>query len=369
VSERTEAPGTLLGLIESYVWAMEPRALATLYRAAADGSLGAVLEQQRQEAATMRAEAKILVDALLAGQTLAEVEALRSAGRPRAIKGGIATVSLKGVLAPPHPILQMIFGIEHPLVAFERDVKTALSDPDVGAVILDVDSPGGVVDGIPEAASTLRSLRGSKPIVAVANSMAASAAYWLVAQADEVSVTPSGAVGSIGVYATHRDMSGSMKLMGVETTLVSAGKYKTEGNPWEPLSDEARAAIQHDVDHFYGLFTADVAKGRGVKQADVKDGYGEGRVMNAKDALAAGLVDRVETIGEAASRLSRRSAGTPATARAEAEVPEPTDPTAEAEAGADVAEDREAVLAALADEIDPILAARAFDKIGAISNH
>jgi ClpP class serine protease len=157
--------------------------------------------------------------------------------------------------------------------------------------------------------------------------------------------------------------------MGVETTLVSAGKYKTEGNPWEPLSDEARESIQHDVDHFYGLFTADVAKGRGVKQADVKAGYGEGRVMNAKDALAAGLVDRVETLGEAASRLARRGAET-STARAEAETPEPQDNVAEAEhAGADTAQDRDAVLAALAEEIDPILAARAFDKIGALTNH
>lgn len=376
MSDRIEAPGTLLGLIESYVWAMEPRSLATLCRAAADGSLGAVLERQRQEAAELRAEAKTLAEALIAGQSLAEVEALRTTGRPRAIKGGIATVPLKGVLAPPHPILQMIFGIEHPLVAFERNVKTALADPDVGALIVDIDSPGGVVDGIPEAAATLRSLRGSKPIVAVANTMAASAAYWLMAQADELSVTPSGAVGSIGVYATHRDMSGSMKLMGVDTTLISAGKYKTEGNPWEPLSEEARDAIQHDVDHFYGLFTADVAKGRAVKQSDVKTGYGEGRVLNAKDALSAGLVDRIETVGEAATRLARRGSGVPETTRAEAETPEPTlaegetpEVVAEADAGADVAQDREAVLAALAEEIDPILAARAFDKIGALANN
>jgi ClpP class serine protease len=172
-------------------------------------------------------------------------------------------------------------------------------------------------------------------------------------------------------------MSGAGKLQGVATTLVSAGKHKTEGNPWEPLSDEARAAIQHDVDHFYNLFTADVAKGRGVKQADVKTGYGEGRVMNAKDALAAGLVDRVETLGEAATRLSRRGAET-STARAEANEPEPTETdaegeepevVAEAEAGADAEQDREAVMAALADGIDPILAGRAFDKIGALANN
>lgn len=368
VSEQNEAPGTLLGEIEGRAWGMEPTALATLCRAAADGTLGALLEKQRREAAEMRAEAKVLADALIAGTPLAEVEALRSAGRPRAIKGGIATVSLKGVLAPPTGFIAMLFDLPNPLEVFERDLKTALADPDVGAVVLNVDSPGGVVDGIPEAAAMLRQVRGGKPIVAVANTMAASAAYWLASQADEVSVTPSGAVGSIGVYAAHRDMSGTMKLMGVETTLISAGKYKTDGNPWEPLSDEAREHIQEDVDHFYGLFTADVAKGRGVKQTDVKAGYGEGRVLNAKAALAAGLVDRVETLGEASARLSARRSGAPATARAEDDSPELTETLAEdEESGADAGQDREAVLAALADEIDPILAARAFDKIGALT--
>jgi len=118
------------------------------------------------------------------------------------------------------------------------------------------------------------------------------------------------------------------------------------------------------------------AKGRAVKQSDVKTGYGEGRVLNAKDALSAGLVDRIETVGEAATRLARRGSGVPETTRAEAETPEPTlaegetpEVVAEADAGADVAQDREAVLAALAEEIDPILAARAFDKIGALANN
>lgn len=372
MSENTGTPGALLGEIESHLWPMEPSRLATLYRAAADGTLAALLEKQRRDAAEHREEARRMAEALLAGTPVAEVEALRGPGRPKAIKGGVATVPLKGVLAPPTGFIAMLFDLENPLVTFERNLKTALADPDVGAVLLDVDSPGGVVDGIPEAAATVRALRGSKPIVAVANTMAASAAYWLAAQADEVSVTPSGAVGSIGVYATHRDMSGAMKLMGVETTLISAGKYKLDGNPWAPLSDEAREHIQEDVDHFYGLFTKDVAKGRGVKQSDVKGGYGEGRVLNAEQALKANLVDRIETLGEASARLAKRGAGTPTTARAEAEEPEPTPVQAEehdsgaAEDGHDVDRDREAVLAILSDDVDLVLAQRAFDKIGAL---
>ena len=276
-----EQPGTWLGEIEGHLWAMRPEALSTLLQLAASGQLSARME--------------------------AEVEAARRRGRPSAISGGVATVSLKGVLAPVGGLLAMLFGLENPLDTFRAGMREAIADPDVGAIVIEIDSPGGVVDGIPEAAAELRALRGTKPIVAHANTLAASAAYWMAAQADEVVVTPSGAIGSIGVYATHRDMSGALKMMGVETTLISAGKFKTDGSPFQPLSDQAREHIQEDVDHFYSMFTADVAKGRGVKQSDVKGGYGEGRVLNAKAALAAHLVDRVETMGETIARLGSRS--------------------------------------------------------------
>lgn len=379
---RSASPQGWLAWIESHVWAMEPQALATLCRQAADERFVALLDQFAESRAEEREQRIVAetVDRLRALDALGDlspsafraiegaVEAARGPGRPKAISGGVATVKLKGVLAPPPAFLAWLFDLEHPLVAFERNLKTALADPDVGAVVVEVDSPGGQVDGIPEAAAMMRQVRGPKPIVAVANTMAASAAYWLAAQADEISVTPSGAVGSIGVYATHLDQSGAMKLLGVDVSLISAGKYKTEGNPWQPLSDDAREHIQEDVDHFYGLFTADVAKGRGAKQSDVRSGYGEGRVLNAKTALSEGLVDRIETLGEAASRLSARRSGATATTRAEAE-PEPTTVSAEEQdSGAmDVDEARDSVLAALADEVDPVLADRAFDKIGALN--
>lgn len=313
---RTETPGTWLAEIEARVWAMEPRALATLLQVAADGTYLAWVERRAQAA------------------NAAEIEARRDRGRPRAISGGVTTVPLKGVLAPPHPILALFFGIENPVDVFRRGLREALADDDVGAVVVEVDSPGGVIDGIPEAAAEIRSLRGSKPIVANANGMAASAAYWLASQADEVVMTPSGAVGSIGVYATHRDFSGAFKLMGVEHTLVKAGRYKAEANPLQPLSDEAREHIQEDVDHFYGLFVADVAKGRGATAKDVRAGYGEGRVLNAKAAQAANLVDRVETLGETVARLSSRSRGAVGV-RGEADEPDPELEGAEADAGAD----------------------------------
>jgi hypothetical protein len=93
---------------------------------------------------------------------------------------------------------------------------------------------------------------------------------------------PSADVGSIGVYAAHVDASAAARRRGLKYTLISAGKFKVEGNPFEPLSDEARAAMQASVDEFYAMFTSDVAKNRDVSVKDVRNGYGEGRVLTAK---------------------------------------------------------------------------------------
>ena len=107
--------------------------------------------------------------------------------------------------------------------------------------------------------------------------MAASAAYWLASAANEVIITPSGEVGSIGVLAAHQDVSAAMDRDGIKTTLVSAGRYKTEGNPFEPLTDDARGYLQSRVDDYYGMFIRAVADHRRVKIDAVRDGFGSGR--------------------------------------------------------------------------------------------
>lgn len=188
-------------------------------------------------------------------------------------------------------------------------IDSALADPSIDAIVLEVDSPGGTVDGVPEAAAKIRGARGQKPIYAIANTMAASAAYWLAAQAEQVFVTKSGSVGSIGIFAAHHDMSAAYEQAGEKVTLVSAGKFKTEGNEYEPLSDEAKAAIQSQVDVFYGMFTSDVAKGRGVSVDAVRSNFGQGRVVLANDALAAGMVDGIDTL-ENVVRAAARAAST-----------------------------------------------------------
>lgn len=196
----------------------------------------------------------------------------------------------------------------------------AVADPSVGSILLRIDSPGGGVYGVAEVADQIFKARGKKPIVAVADSMAASAAYWIASAADEIVVTPGGEVGSIGVFAAHEDISRHLDAEGVGVTLISAGKYKVEGSPFEPLGEEARAAMQSRVNDYYSLFVRAVAKGRGVSVDDVRGGFGEGRVVGAQQAVKFGMADRVDTYDATVARLARGGAR-PSGQRADGDAP------------------------------------------------
>jgi len=179
-----------------------------------------------------------------------------------------------------------------------QQFRQAVNDPNVKAIVFDIDSPGGSVSGVDEFAVEVFQARGKKKISAVSNTLCASAAYYIGSQASEFCVSPSSLTGSIGVYSAHEDDSVALENLGVKVSLISAGKYKVEGNNFEPLSDEARTAMQAMVDDYYGMFVSAVARGRGVKVSAVKSGFGEGRVLTAKDAVASGMADKVATLDE-----------------------------------------------------------------------
>ena len=224
----------------------------------------------------------------------------KSESQPR---GGVAVVPLTGIITPGGGFLSRLFGIPGGLKCFHQQLVEAADDDDISAIVIHVDSPGGRASLVPEVAAEVRRLREVKPIIAVASTLATSAAYWIASQAQEIIVTPSGFAGSIGVVSTHEDISAMEERIGIKTTLIFAGKYKTEGNPFEPLDDEAKAAIQAEVNVCYERFAADVATGRNTTVDAVKSGYGEGRVLSAELAVEAGLADRVETLDETVQRL------------------------------------------------------------------
>ena len=142
-----------------------------------------------------------------------------------------------------------------------HQIDAAVNDDSIKTIILDIDSPGGSVAGVPEVADKIFKARDKKPVVAVANSMAASAAYWIGSAAQELVVIPSGMVGSIGVISAHTDVSKFEENQGFKTTLITAGKFKAEGNMFEPLGTEALESIQSVVDEYYDSFVSAVAPG------------------------------------------------------------------------------------------------------------
>lgn len=235
--------------------------------------------------------------ALAASQPVARTRQVSAAGgATQRSNGAVAVVPLCGVITPRSSFFSMLFGGGGGLMSFREEFMDALTSPDVGSIVLDVDSPGGRVSLVPETAQMVFEARGEKPIIAVVNTMCASAAYWIASQADEIVATPSGEAGSIGVYRVHDDLSGMNARLGIEPTYIKAGKYKADGNPDEPLSDDAKANWQQQVDDLYAMFCEGVGQGRGVTAARVQAGYGEGRCLIADRALEAGLVDKVATM-------------------------------------------------------------------------
>jgi signal peptide peptidase SppA len=232
-----------------------------------------------------------------------ELLAAAQARRANARTGAVAVIPIFGAISQRDSLFSFLTGGTS-VDQVRANLRAALADDSVSGIVLEIDSPGGMVDGIDELAAEIR--RSPKPIVAHANSAALSAAYWLGASADEIGVTPSGAVGSVGIWTAHQDVSKAAEKAGITTTLISAGRKKVQGNPWSPLSDEARASLQEQADTFYAMFTRSVAAGRGVSVETVRGAsYGEGDVVLAQKALKAGMVDRVETLDQAITRVAR----------------------------------------------------------------
>jgi len=212
--------------------------------------------------------------------------------------GTVAVIPVVGVIANRSQSM----GVGADQIA--QAVTAAANSARVDAIVLDMDSPGGTVTGVPEAADAVHEASKIKPIVSVSNGGMGSAAYWIGAAANEVVVSPSSKAGSVGVYMLHEDWSAAAESEGVVFTEISAGKYKTEGAPWKPLDEDAEAFLHAEVTAAYKWFTNDVARFRGATGAEVRKGYGEGRYLGAKEAVAAGLADRVGTLDETIIRMA-----------------------------------------------------------------
>lgn len=224
---------------------------------------------------------------------------------PSAPAGGVSLIKVHGVITKTSSFWSEFLGGTG-LDAIQAALIAARDDQAVSQIVLHVDSPGGGVHGVDETAEVIAAVAKRKPVVVFTDGLLASAAYWLASAATRIVATPSAEIGSVGVYAVHFDRSGQLAEAGIVPTLIKAGEHKAEGNPFQPLSDEDRVAMQSRIDAYYSLFTRRVAKGRGVAVDQVRGAaFGEGRVLGAQQAVDAGMVDEIGTFADVLRGMTR----------------------------------------------------------------
>ena len=212
----------------------------------------------------------------------------------------VAVIPIHGTLVRRTVGLEAESGLTS-YAGLSAQLDAALASPDVAAILLDVDSPGGESGGVFDLADRIRAAAQTKPVWAVANDMAFSAAYALASAASKVFVSRTGGVGSIGVIAMHVDQSEKDAQDGVRYTAVFAGDRKNDLNPHEPISSEAHAFLKGEVNRVYGLFVETVARNRGIEASAVRDT--EAGLFFGQAAVAIGLADAIGTFDDALAQL------------------------------------------------------------------
>lgn len=233
----------------------------------------------------------------------------RAGGNGGSTSGAIAVIAIRGTIVQRADQLGLCEGGTS-TEDISLALRMAMADSTVGQVILHQHSPGGSVYGVEELGDEIREMRKDKPIVGFVSSLSASACYWIGAQCSELYITPGGEAGSIGVWSAHQNIKAYLEKEGVDIKLISAGKFKTEGHPYDVLSEEAEAFMQSRVNDYYGAFVDSVAKGRKVSVAAVREGMGQGRVLGAKDALAEKMVDGVCTFDALVRKMQKDAKAT-----------------------------------------------------------
>ncbi|URF02800.1 S49 family peptidase [Cupriavidus campinensis] len=204
--------------------------------------------------------------------------------------GGVAVIEVQGTLVQKLGSLRPYSGMSG-YDGIRQNLFTALTDPEVKAIALDIDSPGGEVAGCFDLVDTIYAARGRKPIWSILNEAAYSAAYAIASAADRVIVPRTGGVGSIGVICAHVDLSQALTTAGVKVTFITYGDYKADGHAEIPLSEDALARFQADIDTMGELFVTTVARNRNISAATVRDTQAATFMGDAGVAL--GLADEV----------------------------------------------------------------------------
>ncbi|WP_265016395.1 MULTISPECIES: S49 family peptidase [unclassified Wolbachia] len=207
----------------------------------------------------------------------------------------IAIIPIHGILTKKPGAFDDMLGMTS-YEQIEEQIKQALANSSIETILLDIDSPGGEVNGLFDLSDFIYEARALKKIVAIANDDAYSAAYAIASSAEKVLVTRTSGVGSIGVIASHIDQSGFDEKQGIKYTTVFAGSRKNDLNPHEPITSESLESLQEEVDRLYEMFLQLIARNRNLSTERIKST--EAGLYFGERAIEIGLADGITTFSE-----------------------------------------------------------------------
>jgi len=219
-----------------------------------------------------------------------------SGGEPYQVIDGIAIIPVKGVLSKSPSLFERVIYGATSMSEIKNKINHAENNAKISGILLDVDSPGGTVDGTQELADYIYTVRDSKPVFAYCDGLMASAGYWIGSAASEIYISSKTVqIGSIGVITVHYDFSKMDEQFGVTVTEIFAGKYKAAGSDVKPLSPEDKEYIQSRIDYLYSVFVEAVAQNRNESVETVLSQMADAKIFIGQEAIDAGLVDGVST--------------------------------------------------------------------------
>ena len=218
----------------------------------------------------------------------------RAVLQPYTVVDGVLQIPVRGVLLHDFPYQFFSWATGYKYI--EKAFKRGMEDENVRGIALVIDSPGGMVAGCFDAVDRMIAAKGDKPVRAFAAETATSAAYAIATVADSITVSRTGAVGSVGVVTSHFDVSKMMGNAGLKITFIHAGKHKVDGNSYEPLPADVKDRIQSRVDGLYSIFVASVAENRGMDEEAVR--ATEALVYSAAEAQSVGFADSIGALDE-----------------------------------------------------------------------
>jgi signal peptide peptidase SppA len=272
------------------VWAMEPAAFRAFWDTVARTDLRA-----HMEAAPPALKPRTELVQAKGGQTVALVQVLGMLMKQQPSFGGTSTAQLR------------------------KEIRQAASDPNVSAILLGIDSPGGSTAGIDDLANDVKAARKSKPVWAFVEDLGASAAYWIASQAEVIYAnSPTALVGSIGTILTVYDESEAADMQGVKPVVFATGPLKGTGTPGTAVTPEQQAYLQGLVNGVQEHFDAAVRTGRGMTAKEL-EAVRTGGVWKAEHALDLKLIDGVQSMQKTVDGLAQRAAAPPSRSRTAAE--------------------------------------------------